>query len=140
MCSHGGCGGYVAPRLADARPRFGKEHVGLIAVRARCEAGGRRLSIGALTRPLLCPLPSQTAEAIRHFLVIQGNGARLSTGRLLLPFRQLGEQPALCPFGCSDALRDELCPRPAQAERSEEHTSELQSIMRIPYAVFCLKK
>src|SRR3546814_2850047 len=25
-------------------------------------------------------------------------------------------------------------------ERSEEHTSELQSIMRISYAVFCLKK
>src|SRR3546814_4679368 len=31
---------------------------------------------------------------------------------------------------------------PAQAEivRSEEHTSELQSLMRISYAVFCLKK
>src|SRR3546814_6750425 len=28
---------------------------------------------------------------------------------------------------------------PAQAERSEEHTSELQSLMRISYAVFCLK-
>src|SRR3546814_7032189 len=28
-------------------------------------------------------------------------------------------------------------PRPA---RSEEHTSELQSLMRISYAVFCLKK
>src|SRR3546814_2478032 len=27
-----------------------------------------------------------------------------------------------------------------QAERSEEHTSELQSLMRISYAVFCLKK
>src|SRR3546814_1857726 len=26
------------------------------------------------------------------------------------------------------------------AFRSEEHTSELQSLMRIPYAVFCLKK
>src|SRR3546814_8260228 len=25
-------------------------------------------------------------------------------------------------------------------QRSEEHTSELQSLMRIPYAVFCLKK
>src|SRR3546814_2057610 len=25
------------------------------------------------------------------------------------------------------------------ADRSEEHTSELQSLMRIPYAVFCLK-
>src|SRR3546814_3837197 len=28
----------------------------------------------------------------------------------------------------------------AQARRSEEHTSELQSLMRISYAVFCLKK
>src|SRR3546814_8630671 len=27
-----------------------------------------------------------------------------------------------------------------QIERSEEHTSELQSLMRISYAVFCLKK
>src|SRR3546814_6196835 len=28
----------------------------------------------------------------------------------------------------------------AQGHRSEEHTSELQSLMRISYAVFCLKK
>src|SRR3546814_1695466 len=27
-----------------------------------------------------------------------------------------------------------------QQQRSEEHTSELQSLMRISYAVFCLKK
>src|SRR3546814_3368102 len=27
-----------------------------------------------------------------------------------------------------------------RAKRSEEHTSELQSLMRISYAVFCLKK
>src|SRR3546814_8238281 len=27
-----------------------------------------------------------------------------------------------------------------EADRSEEHTSELQSLMRISYAVFCLKK
>src|SRR3546814_2065712 len=27
-----------------------------------------------------------------------------------------------------------------QLDRSEEHTSELQSLMRISYAVFCLKK
>src|SRR3546814_6868702 len=33
------------------------------------------------------------------------------------------------PLSCSVALR-----------RSEEHTSELQSLMRISYAVFCLKK
>src|SRR3546814_7558779 len=28
----------------------------------------------------------------------------------------------------------------ASLQRSEEHTSELQSLMRISYAVFCLKK
>src|SRR3546814_5828579 len=33
------------------------------------------------------------------------------------------------------ALRDDQ-----SVERSEEHTSELQSLMRISYAVFCLKK
>src|SRR3546814_2598024 len=31
-------------------------------------------------------------------------------------------------------------PSPASQRRSEEHTSELQSLMRISYAVFCLKK
>src|SRR3546814_4512114 len=30
--------------------------------------------------------------------------------------------------------------RPEHQRRSEEHTSELQSLMRISYAVFCLKK
>src|SRR3546814_5874187 len=33
------------------------------------------------------------------------------------------------------------CPwRGKRVRRSEEHTSELQSLMRISYAVFCLKK
>src|SRR3546814_1846886 len=31
-------------------------------------------------------------------------------------------------------------PKQAASIRSEEHTSELQSLMRISYAVFCLKK
>src|SRR3546814_10316969 len=31
-------------------------------------------------------------------------------------------------------------PHQAIASRSEEHTSELQSLMRISYAVFCMKK
>src|SRR3546814_8938379 len=30
--------------------------------------------------------------------------------------------------------------KPLLGQRSEEHTSELQSLMRISYAVFCLKK
>src|SRR3546814_5753289 len=36
-----------------------------------------------------------------------------------------------------DVVRNELF---AATLRSEEHTSELQSLMRISYAVFCLKK
>src|SRR3546814_6906279 len=36
--------------------------------------------------------------------------------------------------GCRLAEHDDEC------GRSEEHTSELQSLMRISYAVFCLKK
>src|SRR3546814_3999213 len=36
-------------------------------------------------------------------------------------------------------LRPDAAPVIAQV-RSEEHTSELQSLMRISYAVFCLKK
>src|SRR3546814_1441091 len=38
--------------------------------------------------------------------------------------------------GCSRSARTHSC----MADRSEEHTSELQSLMRISYAVFCLKK
>src|SRR3546814_8390046 len=34
----------------------------------------------------------------------------------------------------------QLRPAVAKFPRSEEHTSELQSLMRISYAVFCLKK
>src|SRR3546814_10645881 len=33
-----------------------------------------------------------------------------------------------------------VCPPAGRQTRSEEHTSELQSLMRISYAVFCLKK
>src|SRR3546814_1277197 len=36
--------------------------------------------------------------------------------------------------------RDRLRNKNALVHRSEEHTSELQSLMRISYAVFCLKK
>src|SRR3546814_4477439 len=40
--------------------------------------------------------------------------------------------------GVKDATGDLL--RPLKQRRSEEHTSELQSLMRISYAVFCLQK
>src|SRR3546814_4901877 len=54
-----------------------------------------------------------------------------------------------CRLGCRHTHRTRLCHfrvddgKPATHAdrfRSEEHTSELQSLMRISYAVFCLKK
>src|SRR3546814_1663424 len=44
--------------------------------------------------------------------------------------------------GHATVVRASPIPRPISdpSPRSEEHTSELQSLMRISYAVFCLKK
>src|SRR3546814_6532702 len=44
--------------------------------------------------------------------------------------------------GCGPCMAERFrrAHRKRNARRSEEHTSELQSLMRISYAVFCLKK
>src|SRR3546814_6394991 len=54
-------------------------------------------------------------------------------------------QPVLDGVVAADAVKDVLEGMPVlfavgKLDRSEEHTSELQSLMRISYAVFCLKK
>src|SRR3546814_4480229 len=57
-------------------------------------------------------------------------------GEILMSFER-----ALCGLGATVSLAALLASAtPALAQRSEEHTSELQSLMRISYAVFCLKK
>src|SRR3546814_7132905 len=54
------------------------------------------------------------------------------------PVRQ--GRPGQCP-GCRHAGARPVASSGIEAfARSEEHTSELQSLMRISYAVFCLKK
>src|SRR3546814_4783573 len=58
-----------------------------------------------------------------------GGGPRRGVGPDLLPDRRSGA-------GRDGGVRRD---RPVR-RRSEEHTSELQSLMRISYAVFCLKK
>src|SRR3546814_4361600 len=45
----------------------------------------------------------------------------------------------ICPSGWNGNSMTTVNP-PSAPRRSEEHTSELQSLMRISYAVFCLKK
>src|SRR3546814_8064744 len=54
----------------------------------------------------------------------------LAKGKSMSPFFGSSVRN-ISPWRCSSSLR---------ATRSEEHTSELQSLMRISYAVFCLKK
>src|SRR3546814_9931891 len=47
---------------------------------------------------------------------------------------------ASCDIVISRNDNNSLLWRTSRTERSEEHTSELQSLMRISYAVFCLTK
>src|SRR3546814_6914638 len=90
---------------------------------------------------------------VGHDLVLQLLAARadlVDPGRVAHAVRRPGEQHEMKRLG-SRIDRDRCFPdlflRQSQRRaitkrraRSEEHTSELQSLMRISYAVFCLKK
>src|SRR3546814_2776952 len=65
--------------------------------------------------------PSETSRTKQHFVPF-GSNYVLHPGRFVL------------------GVTLEWLRLPASLSRSEEHTSELQSLMRISYAVFCLKK
>src|SRR3546814_1250558 len=93
------------------------------------------------------PLPAYLRAALLKF---QKTQVKQRTTALLLP--KLVERHARAGAPKSNATAAEtafekaavdvgVSPKTAQrAHRSEEHTSELQSLMRISYAVFCLKK
>src|SRR3546814_9009565 len=87
--------------------------------------GNLKLAPRAHERPQVCLLRilGQTREESR---VIEIEERRIDPGKRF-PQSRLLEADA---FGCFTLAR----------LRSEEHTSELQSLMRISYAVFCLKK
>src|SRR3546814_3386343 len=79
------------------------------------------------------------------------NSASQSWAEIELP-APCHPNPAATPAASSASKKDGMSEMPARAashntgrpvlrnSRSEEHTSELQSLMRITYAVFCLKK
>src|SRR3546814_5533831 len=90
----------------------------------------------------------------RFFLMIR-RPPRATRTDTLFPYTTLfrsalGEQRCCFPDLRADAFRRlakiiygccfALCGPPVLPGRSEEHTSELQSLMRISYAVFCSKK
>src|SRR3546814_1045483 len=101
-----------------------------------------------LFRSALCragPLvPGSPARAGRGAIMPLFGGTGAGLRRLLfLPVLRTDKMKAAPNFG---AALVRLFPKPelgdevGVAARSEEHTSELQSLMRISYAVFCLKK
>src|SRR3546814_673153 len=96
---------------------------------------------GAFVPGLLRQQPCRLGAEIR-VLGRKGNVAPADTpplGGLVEPF-EVG--PDRLPEGIVDAVQPHR-PEPRRhlrEGRSEEHTSELQSLMRISYAVFCLKK
>src|SRR3546814_3191729 len=73
----------------------------------------------------------QGAAATHH-----GNAAgRVEAGR-----KPLERAAAIGVAGIVIDRKAEVASEVDEEQRSEEHTSELQSLMRISYAVFCLKK
>src|SRR3546814_961239 len=83
---------------------------------------------------LIMELIRTTVERHSGISVFAGIGERSREGHeLLLELRQSGVLPRT-------ALVFGQMNEPPGARRSEEHTSELQSLMRRSYAVFCLKK
>src|SRR3546814_9342676 len=57
-----------------------------------------------------------------------------------MPHRPVGVEVMAVPTGDARGFMAAMLERVKAKGRSEEHTSELQSIMRSSYAVFCLKK
>src|SRR3546814_3083312 len=84
---------------------------------------------------LAAPGHLDQAEAVQHADIAADRRA-VELGEMA----QFGETDRLAPGNRAHQriLRDVDAKR--RQRRSEEHTSELQSLMRISYAVFCLKK
>src|SRR3546814_1076723 len=100
--------------------------------------------------PLTRKSPEPVARAVAVPAVAAPDGAEQSTqaafGRILLDLAKSGDELAdrivtTAPDVTQTTnLGAFVNQRGLFRRRSEEHTSELQSLMRISYAVFCLKK
>src|SRR3546814_9305603 len=74
----------------------------------------------------------RSKAAIEHALAVKGHGIRSQVRQTRVRHRRLVACVPRFLRRPDDPGEDDI--------RSEEHTSELQSLMRISYAVFCLKK
>src|SRR3546814_7865979 len=80
--------------------------------------------------------PGQYRRAAHHLQRLGQQGRRLPAARA---HRTIAGRRTLA-LRRQERARRRVRPRRGRLARSEEHTSELQSLMRISYAVFCLKK
>src|SRR3546814_2360830 len=87
-------------------------------------------------RSSLCARHAGLAERTGQKIVLQRQLPDLGVKLLHVHHRRRGARTAPEHLG---GTVEKLRP-PSPIYRSEEHTSELQSLMRISYAVFCLKK
>src|SRR3546814_1061084 len=92
-------------------------------------------------------MPQQAHEiahfAFRPFPVFRGKSIKRQHFQPHLPRRSRSPPDGLDACLMSGETRQQPFLRPTPVaihDRSEEHTSELQSLMRISYAVFCLTK
>src|SRR3546814_8937726 len=81
-----------------------------------------------------------TISAIATDLKIPRQILVLPNGDLLVAEGKGGSAPRLTPKDFIAGYFKSKGTSSVKGGRSEEHTSELQSLMRISYAVFCLKK
>src|SRR3546814_5733204 len=104
----------------------------------------------ALSKMEECMVLSRSTVLTPFFVItaiqrLPSDAAQLTPSELgqtaLLARLLMAAERAVC-SRATISLADEASrlPRIRFAKRSEEHTSELQSLMRISYAVFCLKK
>src|SRR3546814_28133 len=128
-------------------------------------SGRKRSVVGRVVELLGDDLPAQLQQQARSFfdlgrsgqdgavVILQQLEPMLDVARVAVEMRdrqpQLGAQHGAGEFGdeflggvgrCAEAILEIASQAAGMARRSEEHTSELQSLMRISYAVFCLKK
>src|SRR3546814_1148688 len=82
-------------------------------------------------KPIGLPKVAGAGDDNRPMVVIDAGHGGHDPGALN---KELGTREKDITLAITKAIRRELL------KRSEEHTSELQSLMRISYAVFCLKK
>src|SRR3546814_9373043 len=94
---------------------------------------------------LNCPYLYATSGGEVGEVEVRGEGCGQCFGRERRDDRQPAQPANAADFrddrlAILDRVADEGKSMDRDAARSEEHTSELQSLMRISYAVFCLKK